>query len=180
MSGNAFSFLYKNKQKKNSQYLLDQIYKNCKIFFNMSSTDKSLVIKYYKEKENNFICSIGQCQVDIDSIISSDVGINLQNPKNQNTILCHFYSLNSDISCIKYIIMEGRVLYENTILLELVSFLCTLVLDSFILCCLIRNTDVVKGQLNFLEIEFLILSILSFLGRPKENKISNSLSQKKN
>ena len=158
---------------------MKKIYKNAKIFFNMSSIDKSLLIDFYKENPNNYICNIGKCENDIDSIITSDVGISLEKPHNQNTILSHFYSTKDDILCIKNIILEGRVLYENTILLELVSFLCTLVLNSFILCCLIRNIDTIENQLNFLEIEYLILSILSFIGKPKKNINLEPLTQNK-
>ena len=179
ISGRVFNFLYTNKKNKEYRYLLKKIYKNAKIFFNMSSIDKSLLIDFYKENPNNYICNIGKCENDIDSIITSDVGISLEKPHNQNTILSHFYSTKDDILCIKNIILEGRVLYENTILLELVSFLCTLVLNSFILCCLIRNINTIENQLNFLEIEYLILSILSFIGKPKKNINLEPLTQNK-
>ena len=169
ISGKAFNFLYKNKKNKECKFLLEQIYKKCKIYFNISSIDKSVLIDFYRENPNNYICNIGECVNDIDSIITSHVGISLKNPNNQNTILFHFYSANNDISCIKKIIIEGRVLYENTLLLEFVSFLCTMALNSFIICCLLRNVDVIEGQLNFLEVEFLILSVASFTGEPKNN-----------
>ena len=169
ISGKAFNFLYKNKNIKEYKYLLNKIYKNCKIFYNMSSINKTCLIDFYREDPNNFVCNIGENENDIDSIIYSNIGINLNSPNNQNTILYHFYSRKSDISCIKKIIIEGKVLYENTLLLEFVSFLCTMSLNSFIICCLIKNIDTLAGQLNFLEIEFLILSISSFTGQPKNN-----------
>ena len=50
-------------------------------------------------------------------------------------------------------------------------------LNSFIICCLIRNVDVFEGQLNFLEIEFLVLSISSFTGQPKNNFKFEPLAQ---
>ena len=179
ISGRVFNFLYTNRKIKEYQYLLKKIYKKGKIFFNMSSIDKTLLIDFYKENQNNIICNIGKCESDIDSIIASDVGINLQKPNNQNTILSHFYSSKDDILCIKNIILEGRVFHENIILLELVSFLCTLTLNSFILCCLIRNIDTIENQLNFLEIEYLLLVILSFIGKPKNNINLEPLIQNK-
>jgi hypothetical protein len=75
--------------------------------------------------------------------------------------------------------MEGRVLYENSILLELVSFVCTLTLNSFILCSLIRNTDVIDGELQFLEIEILVLSVSAFIGDTKKNLIAIPLAENK-
>ena len=179
ISGRFLNFLYTNKKIKEYKYLLKKIYKNGKIFFNMSSIDKSLLIDFYKENPNNYICTIGKCESDIDSIISSDIGINLENPNNQNTILCHFYSSQNDIICIKNIILKGRVIYENTILLELVSFLCTLILNSYIFVCLLRSIETIESQLTFLEIEYLILMIFSFIGKPKNNLNLETLAKNK-
>ena len=171
ISGKAFSFLYENKKKKECKYLLEKIHKNCKVFFEMSSIDKTCSIDFFREHQNTTVCNIGECESDFDSIITSNVGITIKNPTNINTILCHFYYSNSNISCIKNIILEGRVLLENNILLEKVSFLCSMTLNSYILCCLIRNVDSIESQLNFLEIEYLILAIFSLSGEPKNGSI---------
>ncbi len=177
ISGKTFDFLYNNQNIKEHKYLLNKIYKNCKIFYNMSSINKTYLVDFYRQNSKNYICNIGENESDIDSIIYSNIGINFKNPNNQNTILYQFYSNNNDISCIKKIISEGKVLYENTLLLEFISFLCTMALNSFIICCLIRNVDVFEGQLNFLEIEFLVLSISSFTGQPKNNFKFEPLAQ---
>jgi magnesium-transporting ATPase (P-type) len=137
----------------------------------MSSIDKTCSIDFYREHKNITLCNIGECESDFDSIITSNVGITIKNPTNINTILCHFYYSNSNISCIKNIILEGRVLLENNILLEKVSFLCSMALNSYILCCLIRNLDTNESQLNFLEIEYLVLAVFSFSGEPKNDSI---------
>ena len=179
ISGKAFSFLYKNKKKKDCKFLLEKIYKNCKIFFNMTSLDKSLSVDFFREHSNTFVCNIGECQSDVDSIMTSNIGINFRKPNNRNTILCHFYTINGDILCIKNIIKEGRVLNENTELLEMTSFLCTLAINSYVLSCLIRNSEAYLGQLNFLEIEIVILSISSFIGEPEENISSEPLVENK-
>jgi magnesium-transporting ATPase (P-type) len=135
----------------------------------MSSIDKTCSIDFYREHKNITVCNIGECESDFDSIITSNVGISIKNPTNINTILCHFYYSNTNISCIKNIILEGRVLLENNILLEKVSFLCSMALNSYILCCLIRNIDANDSQLNFLEIEYLVLAVFSFSGEPKND-----------
>jgi hypothetical protein len=179
VSGKLFSFLYKNKIKKECKFLLEKIHIYAKIFFYMSSVDKSLLVDFFREYKDDYVCKIGNCQNDIDSIISSNLGIYLKEPKNQNTILCHFYSSNSDILCIKSIIMEGRVYTENIQLLELSSFFCTLSINSYILCCFIRNNDAIKGQLNFLEVAFLILSLLSYSGKPNNNIMQEPLARNK-
>ena len=89
ISGGIFNYLNSNKSQKGVKHFMNKIIQNTKIFFNMSSIEKSILVDYYKEDQNNSVCVIGQCESDIDSIISSDVGINLQNPRNINTILCH-------------------------------------------------------------------------------------------
>jgi magnesium-transporting ATPase (P-type) len=179
ISGKLFSFLYKNKKNRECKYLLEKIHLYAKIFFYMSAIDKSLLVDFFREYKDDYVCKIGNCQNDIDSIISSNLGIYLREPKNQNTILSHFYSSNSDILCIKSIIMEGRVFSENILLLEMSSFFCTLSINSYILCCFIRNMDVIKGQLNFLEASFLILSLLAFSGKPNNNIIPEPLARNK-
>ena len=179
ISGKLFSFLYKNKKNKECKYLLEKIHLYAKIFFYMSAIDKSLLVDFFREYKDDYVCKIGNCQNDIDSIISSNLGIYLREPKNQNTILSHFYSSNSDIVCIKSIIMEGRVFTENILLLEMSSFFCTLSINSYILCCFIRNMDVIKGQLNFLEASFLVLSLLAFSGKPNNNIIPEPLARNK-
>ena len=167
ISGKLFTFLYENKKRRDYKYLLDKIYKYCKIFYNMTSSDKSLTIDYYREHDNSFICKIGECQSDFDPIMTSNVGINLRAPKNFNTILCHFYSIDSSISCIKSIILEGRICYENIFLLRILSIFCTMIINSYILNCYLKQIDVIMGQLNLLEISFLILSVTIFTGSPE-------------
>ena len=169
MSGKMFNFLYNNKQHKGVKNFLDIMIKKTKIFYNMTSIDKSLLVDYFRESSTNIVCTIGQCDSDIDCILSSDIGINLKKPKNINTILCHYYSSNNDIICIKYIIQIGKVFLENNILLEYISFLSTVVLDGYIMCCLLRNSSINEGEMNFLELELLILTTISFLSRHKEN-----------
>ena len=169
MSGKFLNYLCDIKSHKGLKKFMDKIMPKSKIFFEMTSLEKSLLVDYYRECPNNIVCVIGQCESDIDSILSSDIGINLKNPKNMNTILSHYFSKKNDIICIKDIIINGKVFFENNFLLESISFVCTLVLNGYILCCISRNVYINKGEINFLEIEFFILTTLSYLGKPKEN-----------
>ena len=179
VSGAAFNFLYKNKERKQCKYLLEKIHQNCKIFYCMSSLDKSMAIDYYRDYPDSCICSIGKYQNDFDAIITSNVGINLTSPKNENTILCHFYSGDSNILSIKKIIREGRTINENILLLKITSFFYTLILNSYILCCFMLEIEIINGQLNFLEICFLILSVSAFTTQYDKNSKSNPLIQNK-
>jgi len=179
ISGKLFNFLYKNKEKKQCKYILERMHKHCKIFYYMSSIDKSLVIDFYREYPDSCICNIGECLSDIDAILSSNVGINLISPTNENTMLCHFYTEDGSILSIKKIIREGRAIKENITLLKISSIFYTFVINSYIICCFIRHTDVIINQLNFLELSFLIISISAFTGETDNNKKSNQLIRNK-
>ena len=179
ISGRAFNFLYKNKQKKQCKYLLEKMHKYCKIYFCMSSLDKSLVIDFYREFPNNCICQIGECQSDYDCIMTSHIGINLKAPKNINTILCHFYSGDSNILSIKKIIREGRAVSENNLLLKISCAFYSMILNSYIICCFARQVEVLSKQLNLLEFCFLIMSISSFTAKYDHFINSNKLIQNK-
>ena len=169
LSGRLLNYLNKNKMHKGVQNFMDMILTKTKIFFNMSSIDKSVIVDYYRESPNNLVCVIGQCDSDVDSILTSDVGINLKSPKNLNTILSHYYSSKNDIICIKDVIMNGRVFFENNILLESISFVSSMVLVGYILCCNLRNVDINQGEINFLELEYFLLATLSFVSKTKDN-----------
>ena len=153
------------------------IHKNCKIFYNMSSIDKSISIEFYRKYQNSYICKIGECQSDFDPIMASNVGINLREPKNSNTLLCHFFAKDADIICIKKIIMEGRIVDENISLLKISLYFCTMIINSYIITCFIRNCDVILGQLNVLEIILFVLSILAFTGKPDNKYAMNPLKK---
>ena len=178
VSGKLINFLYKNKEKKHFKKFLELIQKNCKIFYNMTSLDKSLTIDLYRENANNNICYIGECQSDFDAIMTSNIGINLKAPNNRNTIFCHFYSEFS-ISSIKRIIREGRAVNENVMLLKMTSVFYTMILNSYIMCCLIRHVKIINGQLNLLEICFFIMSISAFTVKYDTFTTSNTLIQNK-
>ena len=175
VSGKLLNYLYKNRKNKEYKNLLQYIHKKCKIYFCMSSIDKGIAVDFYRKYQNSFICIIGECQSDFEPIMASNVGINIREPNNFNTILCHFYASNADIICIKKIIMEGKNIDENISLLKVSSFFCIMIINSYILTCFIRNSNVIIGQLNFLEIILLIFSILCFTGKPNKNCAFNPL-----
>ena len=178
ISGKLFNYMYKIKERKGAKKFMNDMIEKCKIYFGMSSIDKSCLIDYLNENPNNIVCTIGQCENDIDSIIESNVGINLKNPINKNTILCHFYSSKNDIICAKDIMEIGRLFFENINILEYISFLYSITINSFIFCCFLRETDIPKNELDFLEIELYVLLFSSFISKiNKENIYINQKSK---
>lgn len=170
ISGKAFNYLYNNKNKKQYKYLLEQILKYSKIFYDMSSINKSFLVEFYREYKKSCICYLGKSESDSDAILTANIGICLEEPKNQNTILSHFYISQPDILCIKNLILEGRAIHENIIFLKLASIFCTMVIVSYIICCFICHIDANIGQLNFLEISLIIFSMVVFTEK-SNNKI---------
>ena len=179
ISGRAFNFLYQNKEKKQCKKILEKMYKNCKIYYNMTSLDKSHTIDFYREHNDCCVCYIGKESNDFDAIMTSNVGINLNAPKNENTILCHFYAVNSSILSLKKIIREGRAISENILLLTITCVFYSLILNTYIICYLFFKIDIVKGQINFLEVFFVILSVSAFTVQYDQNTTSNKLMQNK-
>ena len=162
INGKTFKYLYENKNRKEFKNLMKQIYNNCKIFYKMTSIDKSHVVDFFGELENDCVCFIGKTKSDYDAIISSRIGISFEAPQNQNTILSHFYVKESNISSIKNLILQGKSIHENIKFSKISTVFCTMVIISYILCCFISHIDVMIGQLNLLEISLLIFSIGSF------------------
>ena len=171
ISGHLFNYLYRNKERKGIRIFLEKLSDKCKIYFNMSSIDKSMLVDYFRNNIKNIVCSIGQCDSDVDSIISANIGINLKNPKNRNTILCHYYSTKNNMICIKEIIETGRILYENIYMLEYISFIYSVIINCYIFCCLMRDKLIINTEFDFLEIEFFVITILSFFGKSNRENI---------
>ena len=171
ISGLAFKFIYENRFKSEyKQYefpiLLNHIQKFGKIFYGMRSNEKSLLIDYFRKIPNKITCMIGDGQNDIDAIMTSHVGININSPINKNTILCHFHPTDGSLLCIEKIIKYGKVTFENIYLFALTSFLWTAMTMSYI--CFVYNglatTD--KTKLDFLSYFFFALSLSAFTAKP--------------
>ena len=83
-----------------------------------------------------------------------------------------FPSKKNDIICLKEIIQIGRLFYENINILDYLAFLFTIVYNSYIFICLIKeNGDLELSQLTFLDLEFLCLMVSSSLIKYDEENI---------
>ena len=52
-----------------------------------------------------------------------------------------------------------------------------MILNSYIFCCFINNLEPLEYQLNFLETIFLVISIISFRGKSKNNIVMKPLAK---
>ena len=171
VSGKALRYIYLNRhnpdlRKLELPILLNHIKKFGKIFYEMHSKDKSLLIDIFRKMPNKITCMIGDGQNDLDAMMTSHVGINLNKPANKNTVLCHFHPTDGSLYCISKIIRYGRVIYENIYLLGVSSFLCALNIVSTMVLLYYYNIKFVKLELDFMSCNYFIISIIAFTVKP--------------
>ena len=171
VSGKALRYIYLNRhnpdlRKLELPILLNHIKKFGKIFYEMHSKDKSLLIDIFRKMPNKITCMIGDGQNDLDAMMTSHVGINLNKPANKNTVLCHFHPTDGSLYSISKIIRYGRVIYENIYLLGVSSFLCALNIVSTMVLLYYYNIKFVKVELDFMSCNYFIISIIAFTVKP--------------
>ena len=171
VSGSALRFIYEKRflpeyKKYEFPVLLNHIKKFGKIFFKMKSKDKSFLIDFFRNIPKRVTCMVGDGQNDIDAILTSHVGININPPLNLNTILCHFHPDENNLFCIEKIIRCGRVTFENIYLLTVSSVLTLVIIISYIFLLYIYKIKISSTQLDFLLCNSLLLSLLAFTVQP--------------
>ena len=67
----------------------------------MRSNEKSLLIDYFRKIPNKITCMIGDGQNDIEAIMSSHVGININSPINKIRFYAIFILLMEDYYVLK-------------------------------------------------------------------------------
>ena len=178
VSGKAFQFIYKNKEHTQYSNLLNILLKNVKIFYSMTSQDKSFLIDYYRDLPNKITCMIGNETNDIDSIMTAHVGISIKKPSNANMILCHFYLPTKNLLSVKTLIEYSKAVVENNFLLYFSSLFCTTIIETFIGYSFIKSKDVEPGLLRIINIFFYFLSLFGFTNSVDNS--SNNILKKNN
>ena len=171
VSGKALRYIYLNRhnpdyRKLELPILLNHIKKFGKIFYQMHSRDKSLLIDIFRKMPNKITCMVGDGQNDLDAMMSAHVGININKPVNKNTVLCHFHPTDGSLFCIGKIIRYGRVIYENIYLLGISSFLCALNIVMTMILLYFYKIKFVEIELDFMSCNYFILSIIAFIVKP--------------
>jgi magnesium-transporting ATPase (P-type) len=171
VSGRALKFIYENRfnpeyEKYEFVVLLNHIKKFGKIFYEMKSKDKSFLVDYFRALPNKITCMVGDGQNDIDAIMTSHVGININQPVNMNTVLCHFSPADGSLFCIEKIIRYGRVVYENIYLLGVSSFACLMILTLYVIIIYYEKIEIINTQVDFLSLSYFILLIFAFYIKP--------------
>ena len=171
VSGSALKFIFNNRHKpeyKKYEFpiLLNHIQKYAKIFYKMKSLDKSFLIDYFRKIPNKITCMVGDGQNDIDAIMTSHVGININMPINANTILSHFYPNDGSLLSIEKIIKYGRVIYENIYLFAVTTFFWLIITITYICFVYYEEGKIDIYKLDYFTCCFFILSVLAFTTKP--------------
>ena len=173
VSGRALKFIYENRfnpeyEKYEFVVLLNHIKRFGKIFYEMKSKHKSFLVDYFRTLPNKITCMVGDGQNDIDAIMTSHVGININQPVNMNTVLCHFSPIDGSLFCIEKIIKYGRVIYENIYLLGVSSFACSFILTLYVIIIFYERIGIINTQVDFLSYNYFILLIFAFYIKPND------------
>ena len=177
VSGSALKFIFNNRYKPEYRkyefpILLNHIQKYAKIFYKMKSLDKSFLIDYFRKIPDKITCMVGDGQNDIDAIMTSHVGININMPINANTILSHFYPNDGSLLSIEKIIRNGRVIYENIYLFAVTTFFWLIMTVVYICFIYYEEGKIDIYKLDYFTCCFFILSVLAFTTKPNmSNKV---------
>ena len=165
-SGKVLKYIYDKREKKEIKILLKLMNKYGRLFFSMTSYEKSLLIKINKELFNKKICMVGDGVNDIDAIISSNVGIYIGQQKNINTLLSHYFIDDNSLMNIETIIKNGRGYNENDILLLPANFIFTSCWVGLITYSYFLEKQVDNIMLTLLNLSIFILCVSAFSIQP--------------
>ena len=176
LSGIVLRYIYDKRNEKEIKILLKYIKKFGKIFFSMSSSEKSLLIKINKQLFNKKVCMVGDGANDIEAILSANVGIYIGQRKNLNSLLSHYLISEDKLIDIVTIIKNGRGYYENDNLLLPVNAIFTLMWITLVILSDTFNSKVDNIMLTLLSLTVFFLCILSFTLQPDYNIYFNYLT----
>ena len=165
-SGIALRYMYEKRKSKEIKVLLKLMNKFGKIFYSMSSFDKSLLIKINREIFNKKICMVGDGFNDIEAIMSANIGIYMGEKNNLNTLLSHYYIDENELINVEIIIKNGRGYFENDNLLLPVNIVFTSLWVELISFSYFFETEVNNIMLTFLSTSVFILCVSGFSINP--------------
>ena len=166
-SGMVLKYIYDKRNNKEIKILLKLMNKFGKIFFSMSSEEKTLLIKINKEIFNKKVCMVGDGFNDIDAILASNVGIYIGKQKNLNSLLSHYLIEENSLMDIETIIKNGRGYYENDNILLPANFTFTSCYVGLITYSYYLEKEVDNTMLTLLNLSIFILCVTAFSIKPE-------------
>lgn len=97
--------------------------KRAKIFYRMNPDDKVSLINFIKMDKTAVVAMCGDGANDCGALLSSDIGISLNDNDSTKRITSHFSYKYDSIACIDVIIRIGRANYENNLMILKFSLL---------------------------------------------------------
>ena len=141
--------------------LSDLIRDKGKIFTRMKPNDKVELIKFLKETDSSIVAMCGDGANDSGALIHADVGISISHIKNYKHA-AHFYSNEDSISCLEYIIKNGKACYENNVILYKFIFMYSIIQNTSKMILLYYNqSDFSNNQYFYQDFFISFISILT-------------------
>ena len=141
----------------------------------MSSEEKIILIKIYRNYLKKAVCLIGNSASDIEPIVLSNVGIMVGPPTNFNTLFCHYYLCDKNLLGIEKILKNGRSYYENLSHLTSVNSIFTLLSIILTLFTYHLNTKMTPIRCIFINLLVFFLSFSAFSIQPNYSIDTNYL-----
>jgi cation-transporting ATPase 13A2 len=124
----------------------------------MSPDDKVKLINFFKKDPQSVVAMCGDGANDCGALLSADIGISLNDNDNTKKITSHFSFKNDSISCINFILRNGRACFEsNIMILKFIVLYASLQLTAVLLLFTL-NQDFTDIQ--YLYQDFLISLLL--------------------
>ena len=130
-----------------------------KIFYRMLPDNKSRLISFFQNDKKTIVIMCGDGANDSNALIQSDIGISI-NQKKGNNLISHFYTNQSSISCLEYIIKNGRASYENKIIIIKYLLICSLIEISSVIFLRINYRTMNDNQIFFNDFLGILIPIL--------------------
>ena len=187
-SGDIIEYIYNQKEKSINKdkineesgmekyqldILLTLLKDRVRVFYSMSSENKSTLVRIYQKYLNKRVCLVGNSASDIESLVLSNIGIMVGPPINFNTLFCHYYLCEKSLLDIEKIMKNGRSYYENISHLLSINSIFTLLFTILIIFTYKLNTNISSIKYIFINTSIFLLCLSGFSIRPDYSVDSN-------
>lgn len=117
----------------------------------MNPDDKVSLINFIKTDKASIVAMCGDGANDCGALLSSDIGISLNDNDSTKRITSHFSYKYDSIACIDVIIRIGRANYENNLMILKFSLLYAELQAILVLLLQTYNWDLIDDQYFYLD-----------------------------
>jgi cation-transporting ATPase 13A2 len=138
----------------------DLLLNNAKIFYRMNPDNKIDLIDFIKSDKTSVVAMCGDGANDCGALLSSDIGISLNDNDSTKRITSHFSYKYDSIACVDVIIRIGRANYENNLMILKFSLIYAELQAIFYLFLQIYKWDITTNQYFYVDCIVTLLSCI--------------------